>query len=78
MMPDPLDARLGYVADAGAVRRARAGIRLALGLSPTTVPGLVLLPLGMALGPYGLGILSPTVLSYIDPAVSVAIATLGC
>jgi putative Mn2+ efflux pump MntP len=31
----------------------------------------------MALGPHGLGLLSPAVLSYLDPAVSVAIATLG-
>ncbi|MGH9331185.1 MAG: hypothetical protein ACRD09_12135, partial [Vicinamibacterales bacterium] len=78
MIPDPLDARLGYVPDAGRGGRRRwTGIRLALGLSPTPVPGLVLLPLGVALGPHGLGLLSPIVLAYLDPAVSVAVATLG-
>lgn len=78
MIPDPLDAQLGYIAPPGRGGRRRwTGTRLALGLSPTPVPGLVLLPLGMALGPHGLGLLSPTVLSYLDPAVSVAIATLG-
>ncbi len=51
--------------------------RIALGLSPTPRPGLVLLPLGMALGPAGLNLLSPSVLSYLDPAVSVALAALG-
>jgi hypothetical protein len=78
MIPDPLDARLGYVAGAGRGGPRRwTRIRLALGLSPTPAPGLVLLPLGVALGPYGLGLLSPAVLSLLDPAVSVAIATLG-
>jgi hypothetical protein len=76
MIPDPLDARLGYVGPAAPSSR-RKGARLALGLSPTPVPGLVLLPLGMALGPQGLGLLSPAVLSFLDPAVSVAIASLG-
>jgi hypothetical protein len=51
--------------------------RIALGLSPTPRPGLVLLPLGMALGPAGLNLLSPAILSYLDPAVSVALAALG-
>lgn len=77
MIPDPLDARLGHVPRSGPAGRRWKGIRLALGLSPTPVPGLVLLPLGMTLGPHGLGLLSPRVLSSLDPAVSVAIATLG-
>lgn len=51
--------------------------RIALGLVPTPRPGLVLLPLGMALGPAGLNLLSPSILSYLDPAVSVALAALG-
>lgn len=51
--------------------------RIALGLSPTPRPGLALLPLGMALGPAGLNLLSPSILSYLDPAVSVALAALG-
>jgi hypothetical protein len=77
MIPDPLDARLGYPGPSAPSSRRRTGARLALGLSPTPVPGLVLLPLGMALGPHGLGLLSPGVLAFLDPAVSVAIATLG-
>jgi hypothetical protein len=56
---------------------ARLQSRIALGLSPTPRPGLVLLPLGLALGPSGLNVLSDTILSYLDPAVSVALATLG-
>ena len=77
MIPDPLDTRLGYGGPSAPARRPRKGSRLALGLSPIPVPGVVLLPLGMMLGPHGLGVLSPAVLSYLDPAVSVATATLG-
>ena len=51
--------------------------RIALGLAPTPRPGLVLLPLGMALGPAGLNLLSNTVLSYLDPALSVSLVALG-
>ena len=51
--------------------------RIALGLSPTPRPGLVLLPLGMALGTAGLSLLSEPVLSYLDPVVSVSLAALG-
>ena len=51
--------------------------RLALGLSPTPSPGLILLLFGMALGPMGIGLLSEPVLAALDPAVSVALAALG-
>jgi hypothetical protein len=74
---DPLDA---------SISRARTGIdsppsrwarsRLALGLSLSPMPGL-LLPIGIALGPDGLQVLSPRVLSLLDPVVSVALAALG-
>jgi hypothetical protein len=57
--------------------RWTARMRLALGLSPTPRPGLVLIPLGMALGPHGLGVLSNSVLTTLDPAVAVALAALG-
>jgi hypothetical protein len=65
--------------------RAGAGIagsrparrRLALGLSPMRGSGLVLLPLGFALGPRGLNLLTEPVLGALDPAVSVALAALG-
>jgi hypothetical protein len=77
MIPDPLDARLGYVTEARRPARRWMRVRLALGLSPTPAPGLVLLPFGVALGPYGLGLFSPAILTHLDPAVSVAIATLG-
>ena len=51
--------------------------RLALGLLPTPVLGLLILFVGVALGPHGLSLLTPSVLSYLDPAVSVALAALG-
>jgi hypothetical protein len=51
--------------------------RIALGLSPTPRPGLIILPIGMALGPAGINILSAPVLSALDPAVSVSLAALG-
>ena len=75
---EPLDARLGGLSGARAhPSRWAARMRLALGLSPTPRPGLVLIPLGMALGPHGLGVLSEGVLTTVDPAVSVALAALG-
>jgi hypothetical protein len=76
---DPLDSRLaaaqGQAAAAGPWWALRS--RLALGMSPTPRPGLVLLTLGAALGPFGLRLLSPTVLTALDPLVSVALAALG-
>jgi hypothetical protein len=76
---DPIDARIGSIPVSVAPRRRRQWLRarLALGLSPLPVPGLVLLPLGIALGPHGLGVLSPTTLSYLDPAIAVALTALG-
>ena len=76
---DPIDARIGSVPLSLPTRRRPKWLRstLALGLSPTPVPGLVLLPLGMMLGPHGLGVLSPTALSYLDPAIAVALTALG-
>jgi hypothetical protein len=76
---EPLDARLGGLSGnrARTPHRWTARMRLALGLSPTPRPGLVLIPLGMALGPHGLGVLSDSVLTIVDPAVSVALAALG-
>jgi hypothetical protein len=76
---EPLDVRLGGLSGNRARRPHRwtARMRLGLGLSPTPRPGLVLIPLGMALGPHGLGVLSDAVLTIVDPAVSVALAALG-
>jgi hypothetical protein len=73
---DPLDTQLRRLPSLPA-SRPESRRRLALGLSPFPLPGLALLSLGVALGPLGLNILSPPVLSYLDPAVSVAIAALG-
>lgn len=58
-------------------RRWLAGTRLALGLSPTPRPSLILLLVGMGLGPRGLGVLSGSVVTALDPAVSVGLAVLG-
>ena len=77
MIPDPLDSRVGHIGQTEPSIARRRGSRLALGLSPTPMPSLMLLPLGVALGPHGIGLLTPAVLSYLDAAVSVAIATLG-
>ena len=76
---DPLDADFGHGRLGPDVehRARKFDRRLALGLSPSPVPGLFVLLLGVALGPHGLSLLSPTVLSYFDPAVSVALAALG-
>jgi len=51
--------------------------RVALGLSPSAIPGLLVLLLGIALGPHGLELLSPDVLSFLDPAMPVALVALG-
>jgi hypothetical protein len=60
------------------VRRGRtARRRFALGLSLMPGPGLALLLLGLALGPYGLGLLTESVLTSLDPVISVALAALG-
>jgi hypothetical protein len=50
--------------------------RLALGLSPTAIPALLLV-MGVAIGPSGLGFFSRTVLSHLDLIVSAALAALG-
>jgi hypothetical protein len=73
---DPLDTQLQRLPAAPASRWGLRS-RLALGLSPVPRSGLALLALGLALGPQGLNLLSPRVLSYLDPALSVALAALG-
>jgi hypothetical protein len=75
---DPIDMRIGGDKPVGRSGRPWAAPRrLALGLSPTPRAGLLLLPLGMAFGPRGLGVLSDGALAALDPAVSVAVAALG-
>src|SRR5262245_12259007 len=74
---DPLDSKMGRLPPPrrpGSSRWVRS--RLALGLSPTPVPSLVLI-VGFAIGPQGINLLSRNVLSYLDPAVWAALAALG-
>ena len=75
---DPLDAQLDDAAmapprHAGAILLRR---RLA-GWSESSVPVASLLLAGIALGPRGISLLSPGVLSLLDPAIPVALAALG-
>ena len=60
-------------------RHAAANLRrrAALGLRPVTAPVIVFIPLGFALGPGGVGVLSHDALGYLDVVVSIALATLG-
>ena len=51
--------------------------RAALGLRPVTAPVMVFVPIGVALGPMALGILSDAVLQHLDVVISIALATLG-
>jgi hypothetical protein len=51
--------------------------RAALGLEPFTAPVTIFIPLGIAIGPMGLGILSLNALTYLDVVVTMALATLG-
>ncbi len=74
---DPLDSSMGLTPRATAARGSWfLRTRLALGLSPTTVPALLLVG-GLAIGPSGLGFFSVSVLSYLDVIVSAALAALG-
>src|SRR5690606_3442729 len=51
--------------------------RAALGLRPLAAPVMVFIPLGVALGPGVLGVLSAPALAYLDIVISIALATLG-
>jgi hypothetical protein len=51
--------------------------RAATGLAPAVAPALIFVPLGVLLGPYGLGVLSPEVMVHLDAVVSVALGALG-
>jgi hypothetical protein len=74
---DPLDSKISQVSSARRPTSSRwFRSRLALGLSPTPLPGLVLI-VGLAIGPQGMNLLSRSMLSYLDPAVSAALAALG-
>jgi len=51
--------------------------RLGLGLAPASRVGLLLVPVGIALGPEGIGLLTPGTLSLLEPAMPVACAAVG-
>jgi hypothetical protein len=76
--PDPLDRRLGVPRPTPLSRLwVIASTRSALGLSPSPTPAVVFLPVGFLLGPRALGLLSTSVLSNLDPAVTIALTVLG-
>jgi hypothetical protein len=75
---DPLDSKVprqppGRLAVLDVLLRTRAS----LGLEPLAAPALVFVPLGIALGPHGLGVLASSASALLHPAVTVALATLG-
>lgn len=75
---DPLDARLASVQGVQtAGLPPRPSGRLTPALTAPHTRALILLPLGFALGPSGLHLLSDPVLSFVDPLVSVGLAMLG-
>jgi len=76
---DLLDSRLERQPPVREVARLDVLLRsrAALGLAPAAAPGVIFLPMGMLFGPAGLGVLSPELLGYLTPAVSVGLATLG-
>ena len=53
------------------------GTPLVLGFAPGAMPVALVILIGSALGPYGLGLLSAGVLASLDPAMPVALAALG-
>ena len=67
------------MASAAGVSRFTSALRTraALGLRPAMTPVLVFVPLGILLGPWGTGTLTPRVVAYLDVVVSVALATIG-
>ena len=76
---DQLDVNLR---EAAAPPRLRAidfllRTRVALGLQPVTAPAVLFVPLGFVLGPQVLGLLPRTVITHLDPAVTVALAAIG-
>jgi len=74
---DPLDAELPAPAPLPVDWTFLLRTRAALGLAPITAPAIVLVPIGMLLGPSALNVLSPNVLAHLDTVISVALAALG-
>jgi hypothetical protein len=76
---DPLDSEFTPRAPGIGIGRLDVLLRTrpALGLAPGAAPAVVFLPLGVALGPLGLQVLSKPVLAHLDTVVSIALAALG-
>jgi hypothetical protein len=75
---DALDAELGPppigpVGRLAVLLRSRA----ALGLPPLVAPALVFVPLGVACGRYGLGLVGPDAAVWLDVVASIALAAIG-
>lgn len=66
----PVSAGLGRFA-------ATLRTRSALGLGPGLTPVMLFVPVGILLGPWGTGALSPRVIAVLDVVVSVALGTIG-
>jgi hypothetical protein len=76
---DPLDRRLGVPKTPSALGWFWSLLRTrsALGFAPSLTPAVIFLPLGVVLGPHGLGWFSPRLLERLDVAVTIALAVLG-
>lgn len=80
---DPLDTQLGLPKQTllQRLRQGRLGPllqrRAALGLRPGIAPAIVLVPMGVLLGPQVLNVVSLEVLSHLQVAVSIGLALLG-
>jgi hypothetical protein len=76
---DPIDAGLRVSAPPGRLRAVDLLLRTraALGLEPLVAPALVYVPLGTALGPHALGVVTPSLVGRMEPVIAVALATLG-
>ncbi|MGE0450723.1 MAG: hypothetical protein AB7Q29_14215 [Vicinamibacterales bacterium] len=72
---DPIDSRLGGAS--GVTRGRWMSRRLALGLASAPMPASALLLVGAAVGPLGLGLLTPPVLAALQPATTAALVALG-
>jgi hypothetical protein len=75
---DPLDVRLSDAALTTPRQASHLTLRRRFtGWSESSIPLASLLLVGIALGPQGIGVLSPAALSLLDPAIPVALAALG-
>lgn len=74
---DPLDAELPAPTPLPLDWTFLLRTRAALGLAPITAPAIVLVPIGILLGPLALNVLSTNVLAHLDTVISVALAALG-